>query len=121
LDHGPPSGVRPRMRILLTLHAFPPRSTAGVEVYTLRLARSLRTLGHEVLVLAAVHDLTAQPYSVRRRTHEGVDVAEIVNVHQGGTLAGTYDDAEISAAASPLLQSFRPDCVHVQHLQNLST
>ena len=26
------------MRVLLTAHAFPPRSTAGVEVYTLRLA-----------------------------------------------------------------------------------
>lgn len=108
------------MRLLLAAHAFPPRSTAGVEVYTLRLARSLRALGHEVLVLAAVHDLTAQPNSVRRRTHEGVDVAEIVNVHQRGTLAGTYDDPEISAAASSLLQSFHPDCVHVQHLQNLS-
>lgn len=108
------------MRVLLAAHAFPPRSTAGVEVYTLRLARSLLALGHDVLVLSAVHDLAARPYSVRRRTHEGVDVAEIVNVHRRGTLAATYDDTEISAAASLILQAFRPDCVHVQHLQNLS-
>jgi len=109
------------VRVLLTAHAFPPRSTAGVEVYTFRLAKALSSLGHDVLVLAAVHDLGAEPYEVRRRVHEGVSVAEVVNVHHRGTLESTYRDAGVDRAAASVLSEFRPDCVHVQHLQNLST
>ena len=59
------------MRILLPVHAYPPRSVAGVEVYTHRLAQALQARGHEVLVLTAVHDLSAAPYQVRRRHHDG--------------------------------------------------
>ena len=68
------------MSILEIVHAFLPQSTAGVEGYTFRQARTLQQIGHEVLVLSAVHDLAAPPYSVRRRRHQAVDVAEIVNV-----------------------------------------
>jgi glycosyltransferase involved in cell wall biosynthesis len=108
------------VRLLLTAHALPPRSTAGVEVYTLRLAQALRARGHEVLVLAAAHDLSAAPYSTRRRSHDGVDVVEIVNVHHKGTLEATYDDPGIDGAAAEILDSFRPQAVHAQHLLNLS-
>jgi glycosyltransferase involved in cell wall biosynthesis/GT2 family glycosyltransferase len=108
------------VRVLLTAHAFPPRSTAGVEVYTLRLARALRDRGHDVLVLAAVHDLAAAPYSTRRRGHDYVDVAEVVNVHHLGTLEATYDDPGMDRAGARVVESFRPDVVHAQHLLNLS-
>lgn len=108
------------MRLLLAVHGFPPLATAGVEVYTLRLAQALRARGHDVLVLSAVHDLGARPGSTRRRQHEGVPVAEVVNVHHRGTLAATYDDAEMDRAIAGILREFRPDCVHVQHLLNLS-
>jgi glycosyltransferase involved in cell wall biosynthesis len=108
------------VRLLLAVHAFPPRSTAGVEVYTLRLARALRARGHDLLVLSAVHDLAAEPYATRRRLYEGLDVVEVVNVHHRGTLEATYDDPGVDRAVAPLLREFRPDCVHVQHLVNLS-
>jgi glycosyltransferase involved in cell wall biosynthesis len=108
------------VRLLLAVHAFPPKSTAGVEVYTLRLARALAARGHDLLVLTAVHDLAAEPYAVRRRRHEGVDVAEIVNVHHRGTLESTYGDPEIDRAVARVVGEFRPACVHVQHLLNLS-
>jgi glycosyltransferase involved in cell wall biosynthesis len=108
------------VRLLLAVHGFPPFATAGVEVYTLRLAQALRARGHDVLVLSAVHDLQARPGSTRRRQHEGVPVAEVVNVHHRGTLAATYDDPEMERAMAALLREFRPDCVHVQHLLNLS-
>jgi glycosyltransferase involved in cell wall biosynthesis len=108
------------VRVLLAVHAFPPRSTAGVEVYTLRLARALQMRGHDVLVLSAAHDLGAEPYSTRQRRHEGVDVFEVVNVHHRGTLEATYHDPDVDRAVTPRLREFRPDCVHVQHLLNLS-
>jgi glycosyltransferase involved in cell wall biosynthesis len=108
------------MRILLAAHAYPPRSVAGVEVYTHRLARALQARGHEVLVLAAAHDLSAAPYAVRRRNHDGVAVAEVVNLHQKGTLEATWSDPDLERAVLPVIAQFRPDCVHAQHLLNLS-
>lgn len=108
------------MRVLLAAHGFPPRATAGVEVYTLRLAKALRELGHAVRVLAAAHDLSAAPGTLRSRVHEGVEVAEIVNVHHRGTLEATYDDPDVDRAAARALDEFRPDVVHLQHLINLS-
>jgi glycosyltransferase involved in cell wall biosynthesis len=108
------------MRVLLTVQASPPRSTAGVEVYTWRLARALKALGHEVLVLSAVHDYAAAPYALSRRRHEDVAVVEVASVHPQGTLEASYDDPELTRAARRVIGQFRPDCVHAQHLLNLS-
>ncbi|HET6899347.1 MAG TPA: hypothetical protein VFK70_13405, partial [Vicinamibacteria bacterium] len=78
------------MRVLLTTHAFLPRSVAGVEVYTARLGAALQDLGHQVTVLTAVHDLAGPPHAVRRRKLGTLDVVEIVNAHLEGTLESTY-------------------------------
>jgi glycosyltransferase involved in cell wall biosynthesis len=109
------------MRVLLTTHAFLPRSVAGVEVYTARLARALQDLGHTVRVLTAAHDLSAAPYSTRRGTVEGLDVVEIVNPHLEVTFEATYRVAALDRAVAAALADFRPECVHAQHLLNLST
>ena len=47
----PFAGVRRLSGEPAAVHAFPPRSTAGVEVLTLRLARALRARGHDVRIL----------------------------------------------------------------------
>ena len=109
------------MRVLLAVHAFPPRSTAGVEVYTLRLARALVALGHDVLVLSASHDLGAAPFEVRRREHEGLSIVEVNNTHHRGTLQATWDNPEIDHAGRALFEEWLPDVVHFQHLLNLSS
>ncbi len=109
------------MRILLTTHAFLPRSVAGVEVYTARLAAALQELGHRVLVLTAAHDLGAAPGSARRRGLGSLNVVEIVNTHLEGTLESTYRAPAIDHAIERVLEEFQPDCVHAQHLLNLST
>ena len=94
---------------------------AGVEVYTARLGRALQDLGHEVLVLTAVHDLGAAPHSLRRRRVGTLDVVEVVNTHLEGTLEATYRLPAIDRAIAGVVEEFRPDCVHAQHLLNLST
>jgi glycosyltransferase involved in cell wall biosynthesis len=109
------------VRVLLTAHAFLPRSVAGVEVYTARLGRALKSLGHDVHVLAAVHDLSASAYSARRRSFGSLDVVEIVNPHLEGTLEATYRVPAIDRAIAQSVAEFRPDVVHAQHLLNLST
>ena len=109
------------MRILLTTHAFLPDSVAGVEVYTERLATALLGLGHTVRVVTAVHDLAEAPYTVRRRSVGPLDVVEIVNTHAEGTLEATYRNPEIDRILDKLVLDFRPDCLHAQHLLNLSS
>jgi glycosyltransferase involved in cell wall biosynthesis len=94
---------------------------AGVEVYTARLGQALKDLGHDVRVLAAVHDLSAPAYSVRHRTLGSLDVVEIANPHLEGTLEATYRVAAIDRAIAQSVEEFRPDTVHAQHLLNLST
>ena len=109
------------MRILLVAHAFPPRATAGVEVYTLRLAQALVGLGHDARVFAAFHDLGAAPFAVNTRSHAGVPVVEINNVYHRGTLGATWDVPEIERAGAELFAGFSPQVVHFQHLLNLSS
>jgi glycosyltransferase involved in cell wall biosynthesis len=109
-----------QLRIVLVAHALPPRSVAGVEVYTLRLARALRDAGHDVRLLSAVHDLSAEPFSMRRRRLLDLEVAEIVSVHHRGTLRATWDEPGIDEVAGSFLREAAPDVVHFQHLLNLS-
>ncbi len=109
------------MRILLTTHAFLPDSVAGVEVYTARLATALLELGHTVRVVTAVHDLAEAPLSVRHRKVGPLDVVEIVNTHAEGTLESTYRNAAIDRILHEIVLDFRPDCIHAQHLLNLSS
>lgn len=109
------------MRILLTTHAFLPGSVAGVEVYTARLATALLGLGHTVKLVTAVHDLADAPYTVRRRSVGPLDVVEIVNTHAEGTLEATYRNPAIDRILHELVLDFRPDCLHAQHILNLSS
>ena len=94
---------------------------AGVEVYTARLARALQDLGHDGAVLTAVHDLSAPAHAVRRRRLGSLDVVEIVNTHSEGTLEATYRVPAIDRAIAGVMEEFRPDFIHAQHLLNLST
>jgi glycosyltransferase involved in cell wall biosynthesis len=106
--------------VLQVVHAFPPRSTAGVEVYTARLAQALARRGHTVRVLTAVHDLSARTGAVRDRHEGGLGVTEVVNVRERGGLEATYADPDVSRACREIVARFDPDVVHVQHLLNLS-
>jgi glycosyltransferase involved in cell wall biosynthesis len=108
------------MRVLQVVHAFPPRSTAGVEVYTARIAGALSRRGHDVRVLTAVHDLAAATGTVRERRHGELRVVELVNVRERGGLVSTYADPEVGRAAVTALAAFSPEVVHVQHLLDLS-
>jgi glycosyltransferase involved in cell wall biosynthesis len=108
------------MRVLEIVHAFPPRSTAGVEVYTARIARALSSRGHDVRVLSAAHDLAAKTGAVRERRYGQLRVVEVVNVRERGGLVSTYADPEVTRGALAALAAFSPEVVHVQHLLDLS-
>jgi hypothetical protein len=84
-------------------------------------ARPSRSWVTTVRVLTAVHDLAAAPHSRRHRRLDTLEVVEIVNARLEGTLAATYRVPGVDRAIEAAIAEFRPDCVHVQHLLNLST
>ncbi len=111
------------MRIVFTVHKYPPESLGGVEIYTESLARTLARAGHEVHVFHP---------SFLATTFEAVDGADGVQVWRAPfpssrTSEGpvpqfwhTFRDRESEVAFQQLLGVVRPDIVHLQHLQGFS-
>ena len=108
------------MRVLLVSHRYPPANTAGTEVYTAEVAKRLRARGDEVEVFCAEKAIGEPDRSVRVREHEGVRVHEFVNnLHLTG-FKETWALPEAEAAFAVVLDSFKPDVVHINHLMYLS-
>ena len=57
------------MKVALFVHCFFPEHYYGTETYTLQIAQNLKSLGHEVVVVAAIFQGEPSPrgcdYSIR--------------------------------------------------------
>ncbi|HWQ12422.1 MAG TPA: glycosyltransferase family 4 protein [Roseiflexaceae bacterium] len=106
------------MKIVLPVHHFPPRFSAGAELYTLRLARGLQQHGHDVEVVAidsiaegrigdlrAMHD-TYQGVPVWRLSFNLLDAPE--------RRRWDFDNPLLGDWFSGYLLRSRPDIVHFQ-------
>jgi glycosyltransferase involved in cell wall biosynthesis len=107
------------MRILHVVHDFLPNHVAGVEVYTDHLARHLAR-DHEVALLYSEVVPEAPNYSLRRGRHGPVRTYELVNNYRFRRFEETYRNAAVDRRVREVLDEFRPDVVHLQHLLNLS-
>ncbi|MAF66151.1 MAG: hypothetical protein CMJ84_10910 [Planctomycetes bacterium] len=108
------------MRILLVSHRYPPRHTAGTEVYTADLAAGLAERGHEVTVFATEKDIAREHLSLGEREHAGVRVVELVNNLHYDTFEETWRYPAAEEAFAGALERLRPELVHFQHLMYLS-
>jgi GT2 family glycosyltransferase/glycosyltransferase involved in cell wall biosynthesis len=108
------------MRILLVHQGYPPESVGGSEVYVGALARQLAR-EHEVAVLHRSQDVGRCDHEVRESSRDGVRLFALNNLHRAAPGFESYRDAGAGAAAEGVLESFRPDLVHVHHLNGLST
>ena len=111
--------ILPAMRILQVVHDFLPLHVAGVEVYTDLLSRYLAR-DHDVAILCSEVRPEQTNFEIQRRHHEGLLVYEITNNHIFENFEETYRHPEIDAQLETLLDEFRPDVIHLQHLINLS-
>jgi glycosyltransferase involved in cell wall biosynthesis len=107
------------MRILHLLHDFLPNHVAGVEVYTDHLARR-QAREHAVALLFSEVVPEAPDFTLRRGWREGVRTYEIANNQRQRRFEETYRSPAIDRRVREVLDEFRPDVVHVQHLLNLS-
>ncbi len=108
------------MKILFTSNGYPPRETAGVELYTYHLA-GVFSGRHNINVFCRTVERSREEYSVVREISGGVSVARMVN-----NLAGVfqpvryYSDVQADSIFENYLCGIKPDLVHVQHLMGLS-
>jgi glycosyltransferase involved in cell wall biosynthesis len=110
------------MRILQIVHGFPPQEFAGAELVTFSLSQALRARGHQVTVFTRIADAEAAEFSVREEQTNGFSIVRMINNHiQTSTaLRFAYDNSFCDAPFLHLLDRFRPDVVHFQHLAHLS-
>jgi len=105
------------MRILLTTHAYPPRSCGGAENYCRQLACALNDRGHEVRVLSAAIAPSRAVVEERVDSLRCTFVEKPFDPHE--QVFARADD-EAAAAVDQLLESFRPQLVHINHLGHLT-
>ena len=104
------------MRILVIVHQFPPKESAGTEVYAYKLAKGLQERGHDLTVYTTQSYPDREQYGVGRHDYDGLPVIEVVNNHEFGHFRGTYKDERMEAHLRDVLDEVKPDVVHIQHL-----
>ena len=107
------------MRILVVAHNHPSLHPGGTETVALELSQAYRKAGHETLFLAATNALHRQP-------HPGTSFQVLPGGRGDEVLfwAGHFDRFTMSQVdlygvvpdLVSLLESFRPDIVHIHHL-----
>ena len=108
------------MRILVLIHGYPPRYNAGSEVYTQTIARRLAR-DNEVMVFTRFEDSSFPPYTVIEEVDapSGGPAVRLRLVNMTG-FRERFVHEMVEDRFRICLESFRPDVVHVQHLNHLS-
>ncbi len=115
-----PSSTHQRgLRILQTVHFFLPRHYAGVELYTYYLSKQLQ-LRNEVHLFFAEHNLTVPQYTVVDGEYDGIPYREVTNNFHYNSFVETYENAAINRIFEGIIDAYRPDVIHFEHLLNLS-
>ncbi len=110
------------MRVLLVAHGFPPAASGGTEVYVRNLAGALCAAGDDVMVLTREHDPHRPELSVRTSLDGAVELTVVNNTFQSClSYEASYANPSIDLIAGTLIDGWRPDLVHIQHLTCLST
>ncbi len=106
------------MKIILPVHHFPPRYSAGAELYTFRLARWLQAHGHnvEVVCIEAIDQGGAGELRAEADRYEGVNVWRLsYNMHEAADRqVWSYDNPLLGAWFATYLQQTQPDIIHFQ-------
>lgn len=107
------------MKILQVIHGYPMRYNAGSEVYTQALSQALAER-HEVRVFTRQED----PYRPEYAMDEEVDPEDprvrLYVVNQSSN-RDRYRTEGLDARFAEVLRTFRPDVIHIGHLNHLST
>ena len=107
------------MKVLLVIHGFPMRYNAGSEVYTQTLAHGLAER-HEVQVFTRFEDPFLPEY-VAGDDRDPDDARVRLRLVNMARARDGYRHGGVDTRFAEVLDDFRPDVVHVGHLNHLST
>jgi glycosyltransferase involved in cell wall biosynthesis len=112
------------LRVVLTIHHFPPNYSAGAEVYTFRLASWLVRHGYEVEVVC-VESITHEGDSeleYERESYEDIPVWRLYfNLARAPEpFRQSFDNPAVGEWFAEFLQQARPDVVHINSCYLLS-
>jgi glycosyltransferase involved in cell wall biosynthesis len=105
------------MNIVLPVHHFPPRYSAGAELYTFRLARWLQEHGHqvEVVCVEAIDRHESGELQAIKDRYEGTVVWRLAfDMARGADFRWTYDNPLLNEWFTSYFRRHRPDIVHSQ-------
>lgn len=106
------------MKIILPVHHFPPRYSAGAELYTFRLARWLIKHGHdaEVVCIESIDQGIPGELQVVQDSYQGITVWRLAFnlIDAPERQRWNYDNPLIGAWFGGYLKRTRPDIVHFQ-------
>ncbi|MCL4295949.1 MAG: glycosyltransferase family 4 protein [Anaerolineae bacterium] len=112
------------MKVVLTIHHFPPNYSAGAEIYTFRLANWLIKHGYtvEVVCIESITHVGEQKLEYRHEIYEGVSVWRLYfNLAQSpDPFRSSFDNPTIGAWFDEFLRQVQPDLVHINSCYLLS-
>lgn len=104
------------MKILQVVHGFPPHNMGGAELYAYNLSHELAKR-HKVSIFHRINDLHQKDYTVTRKNFEGLDIFTINNTFRlYSSFRDTYKNNTIAEKFTSVLETTKPDIVHIQHL-----
>jgi glycosyltransferase involved in cell wall biosynthesis len=108
------------MKVAIFVHCFFPNHFYGTETYTLDLAKNLRELGHEPIVVSAV--FPGEPKNDNLITYSEYNDIPVYTIDKNyiphTRIKDTYYQQENCLVLQKLLVDIRPDIIHVTHLIN---
>ena len=108
------------LTVLFVVHQFLPKHIAGTELYTRNLAVELERRGHRSVVFTTEAYAGEPQSTMRRKTHQGLEVWEAVHNNAFPNFEASYLDPEKEGQFREVLDAVQPDVVHVQHLHQHS-
>jgi glycosyltransferase involved in cell wall biosynthesis len=107
--------LRSSMKILLAVHHFLPRYSAGAELYTFRLARWLLDHGHaaEVVCIESLDEERPAGVQAERDEYGGVPVWRLHLGLQGAPPDWSYANPFVADWVADRMRADRPDLLHL--------
>ncbi len=110
------------MRIVQVVNGLPPEYLGGTETYAATLAQELARQGHTVSVFARRENARQPEHAVETTTVDQVEISRINHTRRQSTsFADSYRNDTVATCFGQMLDRFKPDIVHFQHLVYLST
>ncbi|MFX1535183.1 MAG: glycosyltransferase [Promethearchaeota archaeon] len=108
------------MRILKVIPGFPPRFNGDPEVYSRTLVHTLVNIGHEVAVFSRFENLFLPNYEMYVEQDPLEPRVRLYTINMVRD-CDRYRHEKVDTQLSRCLDEFKPDVVHIGHLNHLST